>query len=60
MPVSKVQKRAAAVAEHHPGKLFKRNRNLLSMDKKEMHEMASGSEKDMPMRAKKRKNLLRP
>ena len=52
MAYSKVQRRAAAIAEHHPEKLYKRNRGLLSMTPDQMHDFASTKEKGLPMRAK--------
>lgn len=49
------QRRAIAIAEHHPEKLYKRNRSLLGMTKEQMHDYAATSEKGLPKRAKKRK-----
>lgn len=48
--VSRNQRVAAAIAEHEPGKLFKRNKGLLGMDKGELHKFAStkGAEKKRP------------
>lgn len=48
--VSKKERRAMAIAEHEPGKLFKRNQGLLDMAKKQLHEFAATSEKNLPMR----------
>ena len=48
MSVSKDQRRTAAIALHHPDKLFKRNRGMLSMSKDQLHEFAAQSEKDLP------------
>lgn len=39
--VSRNQRVAAAIAEHHPEKLYKRNRGMLSMSREEMHKFAS-------------------
>ena len=50
MPESKVQRRAAAIARHHPEQLYKRNRGFLKMDAKELHKMASAKEKGLPSR----------
>ncbi|MBI2097277.1 MAG: hypothetical protein HYT40_04015 [Candidatus Sungbacteria bacterium] len=47
---SKAQRRAAAIAENEPEKLYKRNRGLLKMSKSELHDFASGGEKDLPTR----------
>lgn len=54
--VSKKQRRAMAIAKHHPGKLYKRNRGLLGMSQEQLHEFASTKEKKLPK--KKRANLL--
>lgn len=45
---SKKQRKAIAIAEHHPEKLYKRNRGLLSMSKKQMHEFAATDEGGLP------------
>jgi len=46
--VSAAQREAIGIAEHHPGKLYKRNRGLLSMSHSDMHDFASTPEKDLP------------
>jgi len=46
--VSKAQRLAAAIAEHHPENLYARNRGLLSMSKHELHKYAATKEKDLP------------
>jgi hypothetical protein len=46
---SKAIREAAAIAEHHPEKLYPRNRGLLKMSKQQLHEFASTSEKGLPM-----------
>lgn len=51
---SKAMRRAAAIAEHHPGKLYKRNRGMMSMSKSQMHDFAATKEKGLPKKAKKR------
>jgi hypothetical protein len=45
---SKSQRVAMAIAEHAPGKLYKRNMGLLKMSKKQLHEFAAVPEKDLP------------
>lgn len=35
------QRQAAAIAEHKPSKLYKRNRGMLKMSKGQLHEYAS-------------------
>jgi hypothetical protein len=59
MPATSVaQRRLFAIAEHHPGMLYKKNRNLLKMKKEELHKFASTSEKNLPERkAKSKKNI---
>lgn len=47
---SKVMRQAAAIAEHEPEKLYKRNRGLLKMSKKSLHDFASTREKALPTR----------
>jgi hypothetical protein len=39
-----------AIADHHPEKLYKRNRGLLSMSKSQLHDFASTPEKGLPKR----------
>ena len=43
--VSKKQRRAMAIAEHHPEKLYKRNKAMKKMSKKQLHEFAATKEK---------------
>ena len=49
---SKKQRRAMAIAEHHPEKLYKRNRGLLKMSKEELHDFASTREDKIQLRRK--------
>ena len=39
------QRKMMAIAEHNPGKLFKRNRSVLKMSRKELHKFASKTDK---------------
>lgn len=39
--VSEKQREAIAIAEHHPDKLYAKNRGLLSMKKSDMHDFAA-------------------
>lgn len=60
--VSKKQRRMMAIAEHEPGKLYKRNKGVLSMGKSKLSEFASVKERGMPSKVKrhlKRKGLSR-
>ena len=56
--VSKAQRRAISIAEHHPSKLYKRNIGLLDMSRKQLHEFASVSEKGLPKRKTKKKRYI--
>ena len=38
---SENQREAMAIAEHHPSKLYKKNRSLMKMSKQQLHEFAS-------------------
>lgn len=38
-----------AIAEHHPGELYGRNRGLLEMSHEQLHDFASTSEHGLPM-----------
>lgn len=46
--VSRAQQIAMQIAEHAPGKLYKKNRGLLKMSHTQLHEFAVGSEKGKP------------
>lgn len=46
--VSQNQQIAMAIAEHEPGKLYKRNRGLLKMSKEDLDEFASTPRKGLP------------
>ena len=48
--VSKAQQTAMQIAEHSPGKLYKRNRGLLKMSHHQLRDFATGSEKGKPER----------
>jgi hypothetical protein len=39
--VSDAQRKMMAIAEHHPEKLHKENKGVLSMSQKQLHEFAS-------------------
>lgn len=55
--VSRNQRIATAIAEHHPEKLYTRNRGLLKMDHSQLHEFASSKEKGLPRHAPKPKKM---
>jgi len=48
--VSKAQQKAMAIAEHDPGKLYKRNRGLLGMNHQQLHDFAATDTKDLPQK----------
>jgi hypothetical protein len=52
-------RRASAIAEHHPEKLYEWNKGLLGMTHQQLHDFASTKEKGLPKKVKakaKRKN----
>lgn len=49
--VSIAQRQMMAIAKHHPEKLYKRNRAVLSMAKSELHKFAVTKEKGLRARA---------
>jgi len=46
--VSKAQRRAMAIAEHHPEQLYSKNKGLLRMSKSQLHDYASTKESKLP------------
>ena len=46
--VSRAQRIAMAIAEHHPEELSEKNAGLKKMSHKQLHEFADTSEKDLP------------
>ena len=46
--VSKKQRRAMAIAEHHPEELNADNRGLLNMSHEQLHDFASTPESGLP------------
>lgn len=46
--VSKAQQVAMAIAEHNPSKLKKRNKGLLKMSHKQLHDFAATPTKRLP------------
>ncbi len=53
---SQAQQRAMAIAEHSPNKLNSKNKGLLKMSHKQLHDFASTPRKGLPKRAKSRKS----
>jgi hypothetical protein len=52
--VSVAQRRLFAIAEHHPAELYKKNRKMLKMSKKTLHEFADTKEFGLPARKKEK------
>lgn len=52
---SKAQRRAMAIAEHSPTKVFSRNKGMLNMSKQQLHDFASTKEKGLVQRKKEKK-----
>jgi hypothetical protein len=50
--VSKKQRKVMAIAEHHPGELYARNKGLAKMSKGQLHDFASVKEKGLPEQVK--------
>ena len=49
--VSKAQRIATAIAEHHPEDLNAKNKGLLKMSKGQLHDFASTKEKGLPYKS---------
>ena len=54
--VSKKQAIATAIAEHHPEKLYARNKSLLGMSHSQLHDFAATPRKSLPESAPKKKS----
>jgi hypothetical protein len=50
--VSKKQQEVMAIAEHEPSKLYSKNRGLLKMSHKELHDFASTPKTGLPEKKK--------
>jgi hypothetical protein len=57
--VSVRERRAMAIAEHHPEQLYARNRGLLKMSRQQLHDFASTPEKGLPARIGRAKKVGR-
>lgn len=55
--ISKAQRIVMAIAEHDPSKLRKKNRGVLKMSKKQLHEFAETPSRGLPEH--KSRNRLR-
>ena len=57
--ISKKQQIAMAIAEHEPKKLYKRNRKLLKMTKKQLREFAETKRSKFPNQARKKTKRIK-
>lgn len=48
---SQAQQRAMAIAEHHPSQLYAKNRGLLKMTHRQLHDFAATKRRGLPTRA---------
>jgi hypothetical protein len=53
--VSKAQRKLMGLAEHHPEKVYKRNKSILQMTGTALHDYASTSEVGLPYKKKKKR-----
>ncbi len=51
---SKAQQKVMAIAEHSPGKLYKKNKGLAKMSKSSLHDFASTKTKGLPQKKSKK------
>jgi hypothetical protein len=50
MPAKSIaQRQVMGIAEHHPEKLYAKNKGLLKMSKSQLHDFASTPDKGLPM-----------
>ena len=53
MPAKSVaQRKAMAIAEHHPSQLYAKNKGMAKMSHQQLHDFASTKEKNLPHYAK--------
>jgi hypothetical protein len=52
---SKAMRRLAGLAEHHPEKVYKKNKSILKMSGTALHDFASTPEKNLPYKKKKKR-----
>lgn len=50
---SKKQRKAMAIAEHHPDELYPENKGMADMSHGQLHDFASTKETKLPMRTSK-------
>jgi hypothetical protein len=56
---SKKQREAMAIAEHHPEKLYAKNRGMLKMSRGQLHDFAKTKEKGLPEKKKHKGRVSR-
>lgn len=57
MPAKSIaQRKAMAIAEHHPEELYSENKGMAKMSGPQLHEFASTKEKGMPEHVKHKKH----
>lgn len=56
--LSKKQRRLMAIAEHHPGEVYGKNRAVLKMSHQQLHDFASTKEKGLPASVRKASSRL--
>jgi hypothetical protein len=52
--VSRAQQRLMQIAEHHPDKLYAKNKGVAKMSHEQLHDFAAGSEKGKPEHVRKK------
>ncbi len=57
--VSKKQRIAMAIAEHHPEQLYARNKGMAAMSQQQLHDFAATPEKGLPRKASNAKSAGR-
>jgi len=53
---SKKMRKLMGLAEHHPEKVYARNKGVLSMSREQLHDFASTKEKGLPTKKKKKRS----
>lgn len=56
---SQAQRKAMAIAEHHPDELYERNAGMKKMSKGSLHDFASTKEKGLPRKVSKGRSMTR-
>lgn len=56
---SKKQRKMMAIAEHHPEKLWKKNKGAAKMGKNALHDYAKTKEKGLPLKKGDKKESIK-